>query len=257
MTLLAVSATALVSCGPSVKTYEGKDFTVCAPSSLEVSGTGWSKRHAVSSTLDLEDKSSGDVFNIEVIYADLNPAYLLEDCYGEEPEKVSDGLYVVCPGFGNVYAFNEDGCTVTVMVPGDAAISIDDFTDWNINHDAGDAARRCDHRPEGDSSFLYETHAAFSSKIDYAITDDHISMRKFKYNPETNKVDVTIWLRNKSYDGYMAHKDNNDEYIVSRVKDFAASTGLYNTYCRSKGAEIEITIEPTSGPVLPVVTAKL
>lgn len=257
LALLAASATTLVSCGPSAKTFQGTDFTVSAPSSLEVAGTGWSKRHAVSSTLDLEDPERGDVYNIEVIYAELNPAYLLEDYYGEEPEEVKDGMYVTCPDSGNIYAFNEDGYTFVVMIPGESTITIDDFTDWTVSHDAEDAARRCDHNPEGDRPFLYETYGTFSPNIDYAITDDNITMRRFEYNPETNNVDVTILLRSKSRDGYMTHKDSNDEYVVSRVKDFAASTGLYYTYCRSKGADLEITIVSADGETLPVITAEL
>lgn len=252
------SALLIVSCGPSVKTFEGKDFTFTAPSSLEVSGKSSSRRGAVHSTMDLTDPKSDVTYNVEVVYAMLNPQYVLEDGYGLDIESAGvDGMYVACNDFGNVYAFNQDSCTVILTIPGEGELTVNDFTGWSVNHSNEAAAARCDHHPENDRPFLYEAYGAFSPNIDYAITDDYISMRKFVYNPDTNEVDITIYLRDMTRDSYMAHKENNDAYISSRVKGFAESTGYYHTYCRTKEAPLKISVYDTFGVELPVITVDL
>lgn len=240
---------AAVSCGPTVKTFEGRDFTVDGPASLEVSSQDVSKRGAVSSSISLEDKKTGDVYNIEVFYAEMNPSYLLEDYYGEEPDSLGDGVYVSYMDWGDAYAFCKDSCTISVMLPGEGTLKFEDFTNWAVNHDKAAVAKRCGLTSGGvgDAAFLYETYGTFSPNIDYALTDDNISMRRFDYNPETNTVYVTIWLRRMTRDGYLNNEEANNDYLVSRVRDFAKSTGLYYTYCRSKNAGLEISVEPLDG----------
>jgi len=253
--LLAIVS--VVSCGPSEEVYEGKDFVVTAPAGLEISNKSESKRGAMYSTLDLYDEKADVTYGVEVIYAMLNPQYLLEDYYGCEIESTGDGVYVAMADFGNVYSFNSDSCTIALTIPAEGELTFDDFKAWKVNHNNDIAAARCDHHPENDRPFLYEAYGIFSANIDYAITDDNISMESFKYKPEKNTIDVTVMLRNKTRDGYLAHRDENDEFILSRVKAFAEGIGLYYTYCRTKGADLKISVFDTFGEPLPVITAAL
>ena len=253
----AVSVMSFTSCGPSTQTINGFDYSFTAPGRVQVSNEEISPRRAVNSCLYLVDDNGDGVAQVEVIYANLNPQYVLEDYYGTEAEPgETAGTFVSCTEGGNVYAFNQDSCTVVLSLY-DETLTPADFTDWKINHDYDFAASKCDHDPKNDRPFLYETYGKFSPNIDYALTDDYITMNRFQYDPEKNIVDVVILLRNKSKDGYMAHQETNDEYIASRVMAFASGTGLYGTYCRSKEAPVVIRVYDTWGEELPSITRTL
>lgn len=248
-----------VSCGPSVRTFEGMDFSLTAPANLEFDGMTKSKRGAVSSEISLVDRKNELEYSVKVFYAMLNPQYVLEDSYVGDIEVFRPGVYVAYTDYDTYYAFNQDSCTVVLSVPGDSELTFDSFTDWRIDHDYDLAAHYTDKHPENDRPFLYEAYAVFSPGIDYALTDDYITMREFRYNYDTNKIDVTILARDDtmSYENYMANKNAYDKYIAAKVKDFAVGTGIYYTYCRSKGAVIDITVRACYGEYLPVITVDL
>lgn len=255
--VVIASALWLTSCGPSTKTIECYDFSFTAPGVIEMSNQEMSERHAVNTCAYFTDDKGEDIASVEVIYANLNPRIVLEDYYGEAEPAETEGMYVSSDDFGTMYAFNQDSCTVVLLLLHNCQLTVNDFTDWKINHDYEAAARKCDHVATNDRPFLYETYGRFSSNIDFAITDDNIVMRQFRYDPGENILDVVVLLRSMGKDEYMANRESNEEYIASRVMSFADETGLYRTYCRSKEAPVEIRVSDVWGGALPVITCEL